>query len=104
MGNRIRINCKKVYDNGVYYEKNSEDIESIQKELKDIYTTLEKEWEGVDDHNFLVSFGRHIDDINNMIGFLEVNGDLLKKNALEHSGIDNNFAVKMERSDMDGNE
>ena len=104
MGNRIRINCRKVFDNGVYYEKTGEEIESIQKDLENIYETLDKEWSGVDDHNFLVSFNRHINDMNQMIGFLATNGDLLKKNALEHNGIDNNFAVKMERSDMNEHE
>ena len=100
MGNIFRINCKRVYENGVYYNNNCEKIINIQKELKNIYDGIDNNWEGVDKHNFLVSFNKHIEDINTLINFLTVNSDLLKKNALEHSEIDNVFAAKMERSDI----
>ena len=101
MSNRIRINCKKVYDNGQEYMDASEAIAGIQNDLKTIKDEIESIWSGVDDHNFKVSFGSHIEDLNPVIDFLKADGDLLKKNALQHSGIDNEFATKMERSDVD---
>jgi uncharacterized protein YukE len=101
MSNRIRINCKKVYDNGQEYMNASDTIAGIQNDLKTIKDEIESIWVGVDDHNFKVSFGSHIEDLNPVIDFLKVDGDLLKTNALQHSGIDNEFATKMERSDVD---
>lgn len=101
MGNRIRINCRKVYDNGVYYQDRSEEIINIQQELNNISSEIESIWGGADGHNFLVSFNTHINNLDQIINFLHDNGSLLKKNALNHNGIDNNFAAKMERSDID---
>ena len=100
MGDRIRINCKKVYDNGVDYIENSEEILEIQKDLKQISEDIKNAWKGADDHNFGVSFNKHIADLDLIIGFLSENGDLLKQNASGHEGIDNNFATQMERSEI----
>lgn len=101
MVNRIRINCKKVYDNGMFYLDNCEKLSAIQKELNDVSDKIDEIWGGIDNNNFLVSFKKHIKDLDQVINFLEDNGDLLKKNALAHSGIDNNFTIDMERSDID---
>ena len=101
MGNRIRINCRKVYDNGVFYEKNSDELVLVQKELDDICNEVGKIFGGPDGHNFQVSLTNHLQALDDVVNFLGENGDLLKKNALEHSGLDNTFATKMERSDMD---
>ena len=101
MGERFKINCKKVYDNGVYYIKESDDIKTIQKELDNISSEIAKIWGGEDGHNFIVSFNEHIKNIDAIVNFLGENGTLLKNNALEHSGIDNVLATKVERSDMD---
>ena len=101
MGSRLRINCKKVYETGVDYTNISEEIIKIQGNLKNSYQAIENNWSGVDSHNFLVSLDKHINDLEQIYSFLNYNGELLKKNALEHGTIDNNFATKMERSDLD---
>ncbi len=101
MGNRLRINCKRVYETGVDYTNISEEITKIQEDLKKCHEEIENNWSGVDSHNFLVSFDKHITDLTQINKFLNFNADILKKNALEHSTIDNNFATKMERSELD---
>lgn len=100
MGNRIKINCRRVYDNGVYYENKSEELITIQKELDKISSEIGEIWGGVDAHNFRVSLNNHIEDLDQDVNFLAANGNLLKKNSLIHGGIDNTFATKMERSDI----
>ena len=99
---RIRINCKKVYDNGVSYLNCCDELRQIQTDLDNIAGNIQTAWKGVDCHNFIVSYENHIKDIDTLIDFLVQNGELLKKNALNHSGIDNSFAAKMERSDING--
>lgn len=101
MGERIKINCKKVYDNGVNYLNESDEIKSIQNELDSISAEIEKIWGGEDGHNFIVTFNEHIKSFDAIINFLGENGNLLKNQALEHSGIDNTLATQVERSDMD---
>ena len=101
MHNRIKINCKRVYDNGNIYEKVSEEIVNIQKRLDNISNDISKIWGGADGNNYIVTLNRHIKNFDAVVNFLGFNGDLLKKNALEHGGIDNTFTTKMERSDLD---
>ena len=97
---RIKINCKRVYDNGTLYLSYCDELEKIQKELDESAGKIQEAWSGADCHNFIVSFQNHIKDIDKLINFLGENGELLKKNALDHSSIDTNFASSMERSDI----
>ena len=101
MRNRIKINCKKVYDNGNLYEKSREEIISIQKNLNAISEEIRKIWGGADGNNFAVSLNKHIKNFDAVVNFLGFNGDLLKKNALTHNNIDNTFITKVERSELD---
>ena len=101
MNGRIRINCKRVYESGLSYLDYSEKIENIQKDLATCAANIEEAWTGYDNHNFRVSFETHIGNLDTLINYLGQYGELLKKNALDHSGIDTTFATKMERSDID---
>lgn len=101
MGNRIMINSKKVYDNGRKYQEFSNEVINIQKELDTISSDISTIWEGADANNFIVSFNKHIKNFDAIVNFLGFNGNLLKKNALSHSNIDDIFATQMERNDQD---
>ena len=97
----IKINCKHVYDSGLKYEKEAEEITNIQKKLLSAYSEIKKIWPGVDGHNFLVSFDSHITELNDLVSFLDEEAFILKGTALEHNQIDNEFVEKMKRSDID---
>ena len=101
MSNGIEINCKKVYDSGKEYVDYCEEIINIQKDLDKISNNISEIWNGVDDNNFIVSFNKHIKDLDLIINFLGSNGTILKNTALEHGNIDDNFATQMERSDIE---
>ena len=101
MINRIKINCRKVYDNGELYLNTCDDGVNILKRLDNISTDISKIWGGADGNNFVVSLNKHIKELDKVINFLGFNGDLLKRSALEHSGVDNDFATKVERSELD---
>ena len=104
MGDRIKINCKKVYDSGMNYINVSEEIVNIQKRLDGISEKVHDILGGAPGNNFIVSFNKHIKDFDAVINFLGDNGTLLKRNALEHGNIDGIFATQMERSELDEQE
>ena len=101
MSDRIKINCKKVYDSGMDYISASEEITNIQKRLDKISNEVYDILGGAPGNNFIKSFNEHIKDFDAVINFLGDNGTLLKKNALEHGNIDGIFVTQMERSELD---
>lgn len=101
MADKIRINCSKVYEGGTYYSNTSNEILEIQKRLDKISDEISGILGGAAGNNFIVSLNSHIKSFDSIINFLGDNGQLLKKNALEHGNIDNIFATQMERSELD---
>ncbi len=101
MSNILGINCKKVYDSGKEYIDYHNEIISIRKELEEVSNNISTIWQGADSNNFVSSFNDHIKELNLIINFLGSNGTLLKKTANEHSSIEENFAVDIERSDIE---
>ncbi|MBR4672187.1 MAG: hypothetical protein IKO78_03165 [Bacilli bacterium] len=97
----IKINPRKVYESGMKYHVYADRVIEDQRKLRGIKENVEKLWTGEDSHNFGVSFESHIDELDDIIDFLEEKSMLLKENALNHNTSDNNFKTKMERSDMD---
>lgn len=101
MARTIKINCKKVYDVGTSYTNSANRLKEIQKEMKDIASSVSNIWQGVDSSNFNVMFNEHIKALDNLVIFLENKSELLKKNALNHNMADDDFSTKMKRSDQD---
>ena len=95
----IKINCKHVYESGLEYEDKAKEIENILKTLVKAGEDIKNIWPSDDGNNFLVSYNKHILDLNDIIEFLDDEAYILKGCALEHSNIDNNFSDKMKRSD-----
>ena len=96
----IKINCKRVYETGLKYNQEAEEIEKEQKQLTNIAEAIGEAWTGADSNNFLVSFNNHIKDLDRAVNFLNEQASILKGNALEHSNVDINFTNNMKRSDM----
>jgi len=101
MARTIKINCKKVYDVGVSYANRANRLKEIQKEMRNISSSISNIWQGVDSTDFNIMFNEHIDALDNLIIFLENKSELLKKNALNHNMADDDFSTKMKRSDQD---
>ena len=101
MERKILIDCYKVFETGNKYSQNAENIEQNQTTLSEIAENIENAWKGADSHNFLVSFRNHIDEINDIIGFLDFKSDILKGVSSDHKTTDENFTLKMKRSDED---
>ena len=97
----IKINCRKVYETGQEYQKDAEVIKEKAKKLQEISSSISKSWTGMDSHNFQLSFNEHIKSLDDLINFLEVNQDILKKSSLNHNIVDDNFKNKMKRSEID---
>ena len=97
----IKINCKRVYETGLKYNKEADLVRQEQEKLNNISEGIYNAWTGGDSNNFLVSFNEHIKALDEIIEFLENNANILKSNALEHSNIDTNFTNNMKRSDID---
>ena len=100
MGRKIKINCKRVYETGLKYAQQAELIRKEQSNLNSIAGGINAAWNGEDGNNFLISFNKHIESLNNVIDFLNTESSILKANALEHSNIDIEFTNKMKRSGM----
>ncbi len=98
--NRIKINCKYVYETGLKYDEILNNILEDQQKLSDILDNIPTYWEGVASHNFQVSFEKHIASLDDIINTLGYNSDVLKGSALEHNGVDNDFSEKLKRSDI----
>ena len=96
----IKINCRKVYQAGLKYDKASEIVKNEQYKLNKISKRIEEIWKGGDSNNFLCSFDEHIKALDDIIRYLEDKSIVLRKKALEHSNADNNFSNKMKRSDI----
>lgn len=101
MEQKILIDCYKVYETGDKYSQNAESIEQNQTTLSEIADNIESLWKGPDSHNFLVSFRNHIDEMNDIIGFLDFKSDILRGVSSDHRTTDENFTQKMKRSDED---
>jgi exonuclease VII small subunit len=100
MGRGIKINCKRVYETGLKYNKEAELVKAEQQKLAEVSNSIGTIWTGGDSNNFQVSFNEHIKSLDEVIVFLENKAMILKGNALDHSTIDNDFTNKMKRSDM----
>ena len=98
--NKIKINCKYVYDTALKYDEIWNNILEDQKKLSEISANIPNYWEGVASHNFQVSFENHIGSLDDIINTLGENSDVLKGSALEHNGVDNDFSEKLKRSDI----
>lgn len=100
MARKIKINCRKVYDTGMYYENISSDLKTIQEKMKKISNGITEAWSGIDSQSFLASFSSHIVSLDFLIEFLNFKADLLKKTAINHNTVDREFSEKIKRSDM----
>lgn len=101
MERKIMIDCEQVYDTGSRYSQDAQDIESNQTEMTEIADSIESFWKGGDSYNFLLSLRKHADDLNDLIGFLDHKSEVLKGAAGDHKTSDDNFCLKMKRSDED---
>ena len=99
MERKILIDCYKVYETGTQYSKDAEDVEQNQTKLVEIADTIESAWKGPDGENFIMSLRSHIDEINDLIGFLEAKSDVLRGASDDHRKEDEDFTIKMKRSD-----
>lgn len=98
---KIKINCKKVFDTGVFYENKAEEIRNLQKELETIESEISNIWNGQDATIFSLKMGVNTKKLNNIIDFLNESASVLKKVSTNHSSVDNEFAKKMNREDID---
>ncbi len=101
MERKIMIDCYKVYETGNNYSKDAEGIEQNQTKLTEIAETIETIWKGPDSQNFIISLKKHIDEMNDIIGFLDHKSDVLKGASTDHKATDEEFTRKMKRSDED---
>lgn len=101
MANKIKINCKRVYDTAVFYDESIQKINSLKQELLIISHNISKVWQGLDSKNFNVKFNNHIEKLDDLIFFLESKSMLLKKIASLHNSVDDNFADAMKRVGSD---
>lgn len=100
MVRKIKINCKKVYDTGVAYENNANEIKRMQIRLNNISDNIKLSWHGVDSNNFIARLNSQIVELDKIINFLNNKGALLKSNAINHSTVDSDFLSRIRRSDM----
>lgn len=98
--NRIKINCKYVYETALKYDEIMNNILDDQKKLSEISANIPNYWEGVASHNFRVSFEKHIGSLDDIINTLGNSSNVLKGSALEHNSVDNDFSEQMKRSDI----
>ena len=99
MERKILIDCYKVYETGTRYSNDAEEIEQNQTKLTEIAENIEAIWKGPDGRNFLVSLRKHIDEMNDIIGFLDEKSDVLRGASTDHRTEDEEFTLKMKRSD-----
>ena len=97
----IIINYRKVYDTGETYRKESDNINKIQNNLKNISKVLNDNWNDDASHNLIESFDAHIYALNNIKNFLDGYEKLFKTIATGHDEIDSKYISELERSVQD---
>ena len=77
MGNIFKINCRKLYDRGLFIDKEVEKLE----EKGEV-------WSGIDYDNFSESFVNYLDTIKNVEDKIKGNTQVMEILATKHSNID----------------
>lgn len=102
MSNKIKINCRRVFDTGSTYLTQVEEIKEIKNTLKNISSEIANCWhDGIDSINFQNNFNSYIESMDDLTEFLTSEGALLMANALDHSNVDKNFTNSMRSRDLD---
>ena len=96
---KIAVKCRKVYETGSRYLMYKDKIGYDQKKLLAIGENIMEAWGGEDRDRFIDAFNTHVSSLGELLYFLENESTILKEAALNHSNNDNNFALKMKRSD-----
>ena len=104
MERKILIDCYGVYETGNRYSHDAEEIERNQTKMSEIADNVENAWKGPDGANFVMSLKKHIDEINDIIGFLDKKSEILKGVSEEHRVNDEDFTNEMKRSGDDENQ
>lgn len=102
MSRKIKINCKKVYDVGNFYQESADKIRKMKNDLLEISANISTSWQGVDSNNFNSRFNSHIEYLDNLINFLEAKSTVLKKTSTAHNVVDSDFSERMKRNDVNG--
>lgn len=100
MARNIKINCRRVYTVGSFYQQYAGEFKNIQEKMKNISYAIASAWQGQDSNNFIIKFNNHIEYLNNLIDFLNDKSEVLKQNALDHNNADKEFLSRMKRSDF----
>ena len=88
MGNIFKINCRKLYETGLYIDKEVEKLEENVTEMKKITKEIGEVWSGIDYDNFSESFINYLDTIKNVEDKIKGNTQVMEILAAKHSNID----------------
>ncbi len=97
----VRANYKKIDDLGSYLIDKSDDIDSLNEDIKELLEKLNYSWNGVDYENFKNSYLSNIRKSD--VASIELNalGSALKKVGEVYMGHDKSFKDKMDKMRKD---
>lgn len=96
---KFKMNCRDVYDTSISYLEFKNNLEDIQKELKDISDGISSSWIGGDSTIFNENLKVHIESFKEVIDFMDYQALKLKDNSTNHSQIEEEFNEELKRSE-----
>ena len=97
---KIKIDFEKVYNQGEKYKKSSDQLKTLQSELKNIEDGIKTAWNNAENVDFVATFEDDINYMDNFVNFLDGKGELLKKVSGFHEDSEKEFINQMERSEL----
>ena len=97
---KIKIDFEKVQDQGDKYKSSSEQLNTLQNNLKSIEDEIKAAWNNDENVDFIARFEDDINYLSDFSNFLDGKGELLKKVSGFHEDSEKEFINQMERSEM----
>jgi len=98
MGKTFKINCRKLYETGLYLDKQIEDLKTNIMEMKEISNDIKTIWNGKDYNNFNTNFTSYLDSINLIEEEILNKSKTIKEIAKKHNLVDTSLMDTMDKN------
>lgn len=98
MGKTFKINCRKLYETGLYLDKQIEELKINIMEMKEISNDIKTIWNGKDYNNFNTNFTSYLDSINLIEEEILNKSKIMKDIAKKHNLVDTNLMDTMDKN------
>lgn len=98
MANIFKINCRKLYETGIYVDKEVEELKLNVIKMKKISEEIKKVWNGKDYNAFHDNFIEYLNSMDVVEKTMLEKSRIMKGAALKHNNIDTDLMNMMDRN------